>query len=53
MFKHYFEAIADKISIYPLFSLVVFFAFFIGLFIWVIRANPEYISEMSDKPMHD
>ena len=51
MFKHYFEQL-DNIQIYPIISLSVFFAFFIGLIWWVIRADKSYISEMAKMPLN-
>lgn len=50
MFKHYFERIQD-IEIYPIISLVIFLGFFIGLLIWVSRANKKYIQEMKNLPL--
>lgn len=52
MFKHYFEQL-DNIQIYPLISLSVFFAFFIGLIWWVIKADKQYIAEMEKMPLTD
>lgn len=50
MFKHYFEQIIG-IEIYPLISLFLFLLFFIGLLIWVFKADKKYISEMSNVPL--
>lgn len=52
MFKHYFEQIAN-VSIYPLISFGIFFTFFIGLLLWVIFANKNYIQTMRNKPLED
>ncbi|MFQ3214058.1 MAG: cytochrome c oxidase cbb3-type subunit 4 [Marivirga sp.] len=52
MFKHYFEVL-DNVQIYPLISLSIFFAFFIGLIWWVIRADKQYISEMEQLPFSE
>ena len=52
MFKHYFEQI-DGIEIYPLIALFVFVGFFLGLLIWVMKANKKYIKEMSELPLED
>lgn len=51
MFKHYFERIADQVAIYPIFSLVIFFAFFLSLLIWVFTVNKEYINHMASMPV--
>ncbi len=50
MFKHYFEQL-DNFQIYPLISLSIFFAFFIGLIWWVARADKNYISKMKNLPV--
>ncbi|MCA6073260.1 cytochrome C oxidase Cbb3 [Fulvivirga sedimenti] len=52
MFKHYFEQI-DKVEIWPIISLTIFFVFFVGLIIWVVRADKNYINEMRQLPMDD
>ncbi|GAB3338825.1 hypothetical protein GCM10027429_24450 [Marivirga atlantica] len=51
MFKHYFEQL-DNFQIYPIISLSVFFAFFIGLIWWVVRADKRYIAEMEQMPLN-
>lgn len=48
--KHHMETIAG-IEIYPLISLVIFFVFFVGLFIYVIRLSKTYINEISSIPL--
>ena len=50
MFKHYFERITD-ISIYPIFSLIVFGLFFLGLLIWVFKVDKKYVNEMKQIPL--
>jgi cytochrome c oxidase cbb3-type subunit IV len=50
--KHNMETIAG-VSIYPILSLVIFFAFFVGLGIWVFSYNKEKIDEMSQIPLDD
>lgn len=50
MFKHYFERIIG-IEIYPMISLFLFLLFFIGLLIWVFKADKKYINEMSHAPL--
>lgn len=52
MFKHYFEQI-DGIEIFPMIALFVFISFFLGLIIWVLKANKKYIKEMSELPLED
>lgn len=50
MFKHYFERITD-VSIYPVFSLIVFVLFFLGLLIWVFKVDKKYVNEMKNIPL--
>lgn len=41
----------DGIEIYPIISLLIFFAFFVGLFWWVVTAKKDYVSKMSNIPL--
>jgi cytochrome c oxidase cbb3-type subunit IV len=41
------------IEIFPIISFLIFFAFFIVLLIWVVRANKEYISQMENLPLEN
>ena len=50
MFKHYFEGIRG-IDIYPIFSLLVFFIFFVVMSIWIFKADRRLMEEMSNKPL--
>ncbi len=50
--KNYMETI-DGVATYPMISLVIFFAFFVVLFLWVITASKGYIKEMSNLPFQD
>jgi hypothetical protein len=50
MFKHYFEQI-HNIEVFPLISLFIFFLFFLGLLVWVIKADKTYIQSMQDLPL--
>lgn len=43
----------DNVQIYPLISLLIFFIFFVGLFIWVITAKKEHIDEVSNIPLEN
>ncbi|MFT7233745.1 MAG: cytochrome c oxidase cbb3-type subunit 4 [Cyclobacteriaceae bacterium] len=48
--KHHMETIAG-IEIYPLISLIIFFVFFVGLFIYVLTLKKKYINEISRIPL--
>ncbi len=52
MFKHYFEGI-QNIEVYPIISLLIFFAFFVGLFLWISGLSKGHISEMRNLPLED
>lgn len=50
--KHNMETIAG-VAIFPILSLLIFFAFFVGLGIWVFSYNKEKITEMSQIPLKE
>lgn len=50
--KHSMETIGG-IEIYPIISLVIFFTFFVGLFVWVMTYKKETIEELSNMPFMD
>lgn len=48
--KHHMESIVG-IEVFPLISLVIFFAFFVGLFVYIARADKKQIDEISRIPL--
>lgn len=50
--KHNMETIAG-IEIYPIISLLIFFIFFVGLFVWVIGYKKKSIDELSNLPFEE
>lgn len=50
--KHNMETIAG-VAIFPILSLLIFFAFFVGLGFWVFSYKKEKITEMSQIPLND
>ena len=50
--KHNMENIAG-VAVYPILSLLIFFAFFVGLGIWVFSYKKEKIDELSQIPLND
>jgi cytochrome c oxidase cbb3-type subunit 4 len=50
--KHNMETIAG-VAVYPILSLLIFFAFFVGLGVWVFSYKKEKIDEMSQIPLND
>lgn len=51
-FKYIFERI-DGIEVYPLFSLILFFTFFVVLLVWVFRIKPSHINKFKQMPLED
>jgi len=49
-FINYLESITG-IGIYPLASLAIFFLFFMGVTIFVLRANKFYINRLKNIPL--
>jgi cbb3-type cytochrome oxidase subunit 3 len=43
----------EGIDLYPVISLIVFTIFFIGVVIWVLKADKSFISKMSSLPLED
>lgn len=43
----------DGIEIYPIISLLIFFLFFVGLGIYIFRADKEKINEIKNIPLDD
>jgi cytochrome c oxidase cbb3-type subunit IV len=50
--KHNMETIAG-VAVYPVLSLLIFFAFFVGLGIWAFSYKKEKIDELSQIPLND
>ena len=50
--KHNMENISG-IEIYPIFSLLIFFLFFVGLGFWVFSYKKDKIKEMSEIPLDE
>lgn len=50
--KHNMETIAG-IEIFPIISLLIFFIFFVGLFLWVFTYKKETIEKLSNLPFMD
>jgi cytochrome c oxidase cbb3-type subunit 4 len=46
----YLESI-EGIAAYPMFSLIVFFIFFVALVVWALKAGKGYLKRMSQLPL--
>ncbi|AII54335.1 hypothetical protein [Hymenobacter sp. APR13] len=50
MDKNVLQSIAG-VEIYPLISLAIFFLFFLGLLVYVLRADRRHLGAMSELPL--
>ena len=51
-FIDYLQGITG-VGIYPLTSLILFFVFFTGLAIWVIKADKKLLKKMEELPLQN
>ena len=51
-FSNYLSTI-DNVSIYPIITLILFFAVFVGAIIWIFTRDKEYISELERIPLEN
>ncbi len=49
-FINYLSDIVN-VEIYPMISLIIFVLFFVGLVVYVIKSDKNYIQKMSDMPL--
>ncbi len=52
MFSNYLSSIKD-IEIFPIISLIIFFAIFIGLIVWIFKMDKGFIKKMSNLPLEE
>jgi len=52
MDKNVLQSIAG-VEIYPIISFVIFFLFFLGLLLYVVRARRPHLDAMSQLPLRD
>ena len=50
--KHTMETI-DGIAIFPIISFVIFFSFFVGLLVWVMRTDKSYLNHVENLPFKE
>lgn len=43
----------DGIEVYPIISFIIFFSFFIGLTVYVVRMKKDRINEIKNIPLED
>jgi len=43
----------DGVSIYPFITLMIFFGFFVGLILFVVRAKKEDMDRLSNMPIDE
>jgi hypothetical protein len=49
-FINYLSSIAG-IEIYPMISLFIFFTFFLGLLLFVLKADKDYLKKLENIPL--
>ena len=52
MYKNVLQSIAG-IDIYPVISFVIFFAFFLGLLLYVVLSDKKHFAAMSELPLQN
>lgn len=52
MFKHYFELI-DGVAAFPIFSLLIFFLFFLGLVVYVFTLDKKTEKHLENLPFEE
>jgi cytochrome c oxidase cbb3-type subunit IV len=52
MYKNVLQSI-DNIAIWPVISFVIFFAFFLGLLLWVFMVDKKFIDHMKSMPIDE
>ncbi len=50
--KHTMETI-DGIAVFPIISFVIFFSFFVGLLVWVMRTDKSYLNHVESLPLKE
>ena len=50
MIKEYLQSI-DGVSVYPIFSLIVFVLFFAAIIVWMFKVDKNYIKKMENLPL--
>lgn len=53
MLKSVKEFLGRGVEVYPIISLLIFFLFFVGLFLWVLTYKKSTIKKLSDLPLED
>lgn len=52
MYKNVLQAI-ENIEIWPIISLIIFFLFFLGVLIYIVRVDKGFIQRMKELPLED
>lgn len=50
MFSNYIKEI-EGVGFYSIFSMLVFFVFFVVMFIWMLKLDKNYVNEMEQLPL--
>ncbi|MDB5274559.1 MAG: hypothetical protein JWO58_2926 [Chitinophagaceae bacterium] len=52
-FVKYHISSIGHIEIYPIISFLIFFLFFLGMLIWVLKSDKKFITKMQNLPLED
>lgn len=52
MYKSVLQSI-EGVAIYPIFTLLLFFSFFVAMVVWVVRMDKKKINLLSHLPFED
>lgn len=52
MYKELLQSI-EGIEVYPLISMFIFIALFIGVVVWILKLDKKYLKEMETLPFED
>jgi cbb3-type cytochrome oxidase subunit 3 len=52
MYKNVLQTI-ENVEIWPVISLIIFFLFFLGVLVYILRADKNHINKMKEMPLDD
>lgn len=50
MYKNILQSI-NGVEVYAIIALLIFFLFFVGITIWLLKVDKNYLKEMSELPL--
>ena len=52
MFSNYLSSIED-VSVFPIIGLILFFAVFMGILLWVVKKDKPYMERLASLPFQE